>query len=259
MHGVGSRRDPGHQPCCCSPRPQPWNKARPAFSCCGGSCHTLLLILESLEHVAHLLPCPRGPLLADPSWRPLLSWLVLSLPRCPLGVVQREEAHGVCQPPAPHRRFPAPSRCTLRPAPGRGKDPREGPCAPLPPLCSPLSLPAGAVCGPLRERCCCRGEEGPGDLQQMAPDRGDGGRRASAGIPAEPQVTPPPRRRVPPHRRDGRASTATSTARCSRAPSPARRAAAPASVPLRGASSPVPPAPFIVTPLLYRSVMFSRR
>ena len=139
MHAVGSRRDPGHQPCCCSPRPRPWSKARPAFSCCGGSCHTLLLILESLEHVAHLLPCPRGPLLADPSWRPLLSWLVLSLPRCPLGVVQREEAHGVCQPPAPHRRFPAPSRCALRPAPGGEGPPRGSLCSAPTPLLTALS------------------------------------------------------------------------------------------------------------------------
>lgn len=60
----------------------------------------------------------------------------------------------------------------------------------FPPPHSPPLLP-GAVCGPLRERCCCGDEEGPGNLQQMAPDRGDGGRSAPAGIPAEPQVTRP--------------------------------------------------------------------
>lgn len=53
----------------------------------------------------------------------------------------------------------------------------------------------GALCGPLWERCCCRDEERPGDLQQMAPDGGDSGWSASAGIPAEPQVSG--RRRAP--------------------------------------------------------------
>lgn len=81
---------------------------------------------------------------------------------------------------------------------------------------SPLST--GALCGPLWERCCCRGEKRPGDLQQMAPDRGDGGRSASAGIPAEPQVS----RRRAPRSQDGCAFTATSTTLRSRAPSPAR-------------------------------------
>lgn len=76
----------------------------------------------------------------------------------------------------------------------------------------------GALCGPLWERCCCRGEKRPGDLQQMAPDRGDGGWSASAGIAAEPQVS----RRRAPRSQDGCAFTATSTTLRSRAPSPAQ-------------------------------------
>lgn len=87
------------------------------------------------------------------------------------------------------------------PAPSHrgGRSPRKRQrwslCSAPTPSAHSSSLPTGAVCGPLWERCCCRGEEGPGDLQQMAPDRGDGGRSASAGIPAEPQVT---RRQIPP-------------------------------------------------------------
>lgn len=95
--------------------------------------------------------------------------------------------------------LPAPSRCVFpsRPRCRGGRSPRKrqrGSLLRSHPSAHCSSLPTGALCGPLWEQRCCRGEERPGDLQQMAPDRGDGGRSASAGIPAEPQVT---HRRVP--------------------------------------------------------------
>lgn len=77
----------------------------------------------------------------------------------------------------------------------------------------------------------------------MAPDWGDGGRSASAGIAAEPQVS----RHRAPRSQGSCAFTATSTTLRSRAPSPAQGAAPPSrpSTLLRGVFSLVPPAPLL--------------
>lgn len=71
MHSVESRSH-GHQLCCCFCfcLAREWS---PVGSHCNDFYHTWMLILESQEHVMHPLPCPRGVLLTNPFWHPLLS------------------------------------------------------------------------------------------------------------------------------------------------------------------------------------------